>query len=286
MAEELGRDAWLQWRKNGIGSSDAAVVHGESKWSTIAKLYHSKTTAEIEEENSFIMDKGNEYEPMARQLFSAQYNLINGTEEKFEARRFVSADLPILQASLDGMSFSCEDIAEFKYQGKEAHDRMMDLTLPVKGGRVPLYYWIQCQHQLLVTGAKRCHFVSYNPAFDKYSVNVVIVEPDENFFRDHIQACTKFWQHVIDRNPPELSARDYKKVRVKDAKALGQKYLEAAKLYETARFNLKAVETEVIALSPHDRFRVGGLLVTKIIDTAKADPSVYYKIEEDPWEKQ
>jgi putative phage-type endonuclease len=305
---ESSRQEWLQWRQKGIGSSDAPIIHEVSEWGTPLKLYEQKITTIYEEQTSnWAMEKGNELEPMARRLFAAQYNLLYGCEEKFEPKRLELVELPILQASLDGMSESGKDISEFKFQGKKEHIAVLDEKLPIKGGRVPLKYWIQCQHQLLVSGAERCHFVSYNPEIDKYSVNHVVITPDEEFFKEHIKICTKFWKHVIDRDPPELSIRDFKQIRSKDATALAKKYLDAKKRYNDADVEMKELKAQLAKFSDHPRMIIGPVKVCKrsrignvgwqkipevqkltqdYIDGFRGKTTEYYEVEENKWEEQ
>lgn len=263
VVEEPSREEWLKWRQDGIGSSDAAAVHGASDWKTPLDIYEEKVAKEIVEETSFIMEKGNEFEPKARQIFASQYNLEHGTNEVFEAARYVMPELPHMRASCDGVSFSVEDLAEFKYQGAKAHANVENKELPIKGGRVPLKYWIQCQHQLLVTGAKRCHFVSYNPKVDKFSVNVCVIERDEEFMAQHIQVCADFWLCVTKKKAPKETDRDYKVMRKKGAKELVNKYFALKKQAEELDAEMEAVKTQLTSMANHPRMTCGGYRLRK-----------------------
>ena len=40
---DISHEEWLQWRKKGIGSSDAAACAGESKWKSPYALWLEKT---------------------------------------------------------------------------------------------------------------------------------------------------------------------------------------------------------------------------------------------------
>jgi len=206
----LSREDWLRWRKKGIGSSDAASLWGHG-FRSIEDVYFDKISSEIKEEpSSYILELGNQYEPIARRLFSLYYNLDNFSDETFPAKNVAMADLPFMMASLDGSSDDSDEILEIKYQGKLPHYRVNNLTLLItdphetkknSDGRVPYKYWIQMQHQLLVTGAKKCHFISYNPKCSPVLLSCIVL-PDEMFHVEHIKKCTWFWECVLNKVNP------------------------------------------------------------------------------------
>lgn len=271
------RQVWLKWRRGGIGSSDAASVHNKSPHSTALELFQDKFGEEESvEENSFIMEMGNRYEPIARKLFAAEYNIRNLTDETFEPKNIVSADWDVLRASLDGSSQSGEDTIEIKFQGEDAHKRTMDESLPVRGGRVPEHYWIQIQHQLLVSGAKKCFLVSYNP---KHPTNLTFVEvtPDAEFQLEHILACKTFWENGLNGIAPEPSDKDFVTLTKKGAKAKAKRLVflkeKIAELTEEAD-EVKAI---LVGMLSHPKMRCAGLRFNQITKKGSID---YAKIPE------
>src|SRR5574343_1105455 len=220
----MERSEWLKNRRAGIGSSDAAAVHGLSPYSTAYELWQEKTSTDITEEpSSFVMSKGNEFEPIARAKFAALHNIENFTEETFEPANLEMASLPFMKASLDGWSSDKRIVVEFKYQGVAEHARTGDSTLTVKE-RVRLHYWIQVQHQLLVSGADFAWFVSYNGE----SLTMVKIEPDLEFMRLHLTKCETFWTLVEAKVPPPLTLDDYSSLKAKGATALVREWKETS----------------------------------------------------------
>lgn len=54
--ENLPRDEWLEWRRKGIGGSDAATIIGVSPFSTARDLYYDKLNivSAVDEENNWV----------------------------------------------------------------------------------------------------------------------------------------------------------------------------------------------------------------------------------------
>lgn len=51
----MTREEWLQYRRCGIGGSDASVVMGENPWRSVLQLWEEKTG------DGAVTDNGNEY---------------------------------------------------------------------------------------------------------------------------------------------------------------------------------------------------------------------------------
>src|ERR1700735_1298835 len=62
------RSDWLEWRHQGIGSSDAAVIMGVSRFNDWETLLSQKAKLQPEEDNSnaFIKQRGNKIEFQVR----------------------------------------------------------------------------------------------------------------------------------------------------------------------------------------------------------------------------
>ena len=54
----LDREAWLKYRKQGIGGSDAGAVCGLNPYRTAMQVYYDKTTDEVEEIDNEAMRQG------------------------------------------------------------------------------------------------------------------------------------------------------------------------------------------------------------------------------------
>jgi putative phage-type endonuclease len=194
-------EEWKKWRHLGLGGSDSPIVMGDSEFMTPLELFEQKILPEPPEESSnFVTDRGNEFEPKIRDL----YNML--VDKNYEPALRVMADFPFMRCSLDGLDG--DQIIEIKTAGKADH-------AGVKQGIVPKKYRAQIQHCLMVSGAKRCIYLSYNdPEWNK-SVNIenlaiISVEPDPEYQAQILAACDQFWnQHVMKKKPPTLSQDDY-----------------------------------------------------------------------------
>jgi putative phage-type endonuclease len=182
---------WLNWRRSGIGSSDAAVIMGVSPWKTLFELYEEKTIGkEIIRDNS-AMKRGRDIEDKARCAFENEV----GTCLFPERRTHSTYDW--LRATLDGISVDGKVLVEIKCPGKEDH-------LSAIEGKIPEKYYPQCQHQLLVTGLDKMYYYS----FDGERGISVEVKRDDPYLDELFKKETDFWKAVTERIPPKLSEKD------------------------------------------------------------------------------
>ena len=178
---------WHRWRLQGIGSSDAPVIMGDSVFKTLRKLWAIKTGRAIESCSSPAARRGHELEQLARKTYETQ------TEIQTEPTCLVHDRREWMRASLDGLSFDGSIVLEIKCpwneQGHEA----------AREGRIPSQYYAQLQHQLEVSGAQEAHYWS----FDGTSGLLVRVLPDQEYTARLVKAETEFWQRVRDNQWPD-----------------------------------------------------------------------------------
>jgi putative phage-type endonuclease len=62
----MENDDWLEFRKGGIGSSDAPIIAGVSPYSTPYQLWEIKTRRKTEWIGNFATRRGHAVEPKAR----------------------------------------------------------------------------------------------------------------------------------------------------------------------------------------------------------------------------
>lgn len=186
---------WKLWRSKGIGASDAPVVMGVSPYKTAYELWEEKTgLVSSDSEGNWATRRGHELEPRARANYELEY-MISMPIAFVEHREY-----PFIRASLDGYNEAASRILEIKCPGKADHDLALQ-------GKVPEKYWPQVQHQLFATGAKVCHYYS----FDGERGALVEVYPDLEYIEKLVEQEVAFWRLVETQTPPKLSDRDYKK---------------------------------------------------------------------------
>lgn len=146
-----GSAAWLAARSKHFCASEAAAALGMSKYSTRDELLRQKATGlaeEVSPAKQRIFDAGHEAEALARPIAEG----IAGTEFfPVVATREVDG-LPLL-ASFDGIDLMDELIWENKLLNQS-------LVQQVQAGDLEPHYWLQLEHQLLVSGAARALFTT------------------------------------------------------------------------------------------------------------------------------
>lgn len=252
------RTDWLKWRKQGIGGSDMPIVLGLSPWSTPLKLYEEKLSEEIKENSNYQTELGNEAETKIRSLFE----LMHGKE--FPPALCVMEEHSFLRTSLDGRSECKTEIIEIKLSGKDDYES-------AKVGKVPDKYYPQVQHNLMVSGAEICYFMSY--PFSEYeskrhgplvweNLAVVQVGADKNYQSMLIREGIKFWDHILKKKPPIPTDKDYKPLvgLSKEAKKWLSNKEKIEKL-ESEQDELKKIITQAAERQGHSRFICAGIRI-------------------------
>lgn len=294
----MTREEWLRHRKTGIGGSDAAAIMGVSPYMTALQLYEEKISDDISEEESYIMDRGNEFETKLR----AYWEFTTG--ETYKAALLVNEEFPFLRVSLDGRTQDAKRIAEMKLLG------LQDWTALKEKGIVPKQYVPQIQHNLMVSKAESCALLGYlfkkdeprNAPIDPERLIAYKVFPDQSYIENLFVEEVKFWeQHVLKRVPPLPSARDYKKITTKGATGLAHRYYYLKKKIEKLEEEREMVKEHLLGIADmmnHPRLCAGELRFLKIskkgnvdyskvpqlegvdLDKYRKNGSTYWKIEE------
>ena len=146
-----GSPSWHAARAKHFCASEAAAALGLSKYTTRDKLLRQKATGlaeEVSPAKQRIFDAGHQAEALARPIAEG----IAGTEFfPVVATREVDG-MPLL-ASFDGIDLMDELIWENKLLNQS-------LVQQVQAGDLEPHYWLQLEHQLLVSGATRALFTT------------------------------------------------------------------------------------------------------------------------------
>jgi len=146
-----GSSVWHAARAQHFCASEASAAMGASKYTTRDALLHQKATG-VAEEVTFakqrLFDAGHEAEalarPIAERIAGVELSPIVGTME-IEGMK--------LLASFDGIDLLDEVIWENKMPNRS-------LVQQVRAGDLEPHYWLQLEHQLLVSGASRALFTA------------------------------------------------------------------------------------------------------------------------------
>lgn len=201
--DKSSREDWLKWRHGGVGSSDAPIIMGVSRFKTIEQLLGEKTgQLPKDDSNKFIKERGNRIEPLVRKLYESEMQM------SFDPVNVYNLSNPHLIASLDGMDPDSNLIIEIKLMTTAAPgQRNIETTgykkwLEAKDNQtIPEDYYPQLQHQLGVTGLPSCVFIGLREArgFEPKLEDLAIVSVlrDDEYISKLTLKSNEFWSKVL-----------------------------------------------------------------------------------------
>ena len=188
----LPYEEWLEYRRTGIGGSDAAVVCGISRYKSPVELWMEKTGQLPSQETGEAAYWGNLLESLVREEFTKR----TGISVTKPSALYQSEEHPFMLANVDGL---CEDpvhgpcIFEAKTASAYKTGEWEDA--------IPDEYMIQIQHYMAVTGYQGAYIavlIGGNAFRWKF------VERDEELIAMLISLEEDFWRHVQNGTPPAL----------------------------------------------------------------------------------
>ena len=187
---------WLEYRKQGIGGSDASVVCGINRYKSPVELWMEKTNQIPPQEAGEAAYWGTLLESVVR----AEFTKRTGIEVALTKQILQSEAHPFMLANLDG---TCEhpDYGPCVFEAKTAS--------AYKAGEwedaIPDEYQLQIQHYMAVTGFKAAYIAVL---IGGNSFRWKLVERDEELISMLIQLEADFWNHVRENTPPPLDGSD------------------------------------------------------------------------------
>ncbi len=190
---EQGSEQWLQWRNAGIGSSEIGTILGVNQYQKVRDLWLVKTKQKPAEDlsNNFFVKRGQELEPLARDIFNER------TDSNFIPATFVHKEIPFMKFSADGVDFDKNEIIEIKSMMSKNHQKVIDTNKPSDA------YLAQMQWRLMITEAKVCHFIAYNPEFPT-PMHIIEILPDLEYFKSMHLYAHWFWHCVTEMKDPDV----------------------------------------------------------------------------------
>lgn len=214
---------WLEWRRQGIGSSDAPVIMQVSPWKTRHQLWQEKMYGDSVQQDNPSMKRGRDLEETARQEFEKTIGTLvapaNIEHPKFNWMR----------ASLDGIDVTGKILVEIKCPSQQDHFVAVNKKVPEK-------YWPQLQHQMEVVGASEMFYFSFNGKEGA----IVEIKRDQNYIDSLVEKEEAFWNMVQSQTPPDLTEMDYI-------------CMEGNKEWESLASELKLIKEQTKALEGRDK---------------------------------
>jgi putative phage-type endonuclease len=182
-----GTEAWLAARRGGIGSSDIAMIAGESPYRSALELWAEKTgrvVAEPDAETAELFEIGHLMEPPLRAIYERR----TGRHVTRMPRMLAHAEIPWAFASLDGRA-----------PVRRAVEAKWSNATRWHGEGIPDDVLCQVQWQLFVTGWDVADVV----ALVGRSPRVVEVPRDQTFIDNLYRLAVEFQGDVDSDTPPE-----------------------------------------------------------------------------------
>ncbi len=186
------RIEWLKARRTGVGASDSPAILGTpGAWgSAIAMFAEKLNTDEPVDEESERMEWGKLLEPVLIAKF------------KRVTEREVTKGQWLLRSKKWPWMLSTQDAS----QDIDDEDCPLELKNTVMGQQwtdgVPPHVWVQCQHQLAVTGASQG---SVAVLIAGCSFKWLDIKRDYNFIDNTlVPECRMFWERVKHGGPPPM----------------------------------------------------------------------------------
>ena len=194
--ENLSYEEWLEYRKTGIGGSDASVVCGINKYKSPVELWMEKTGQLPYQEAGEAAYWGTQLEPMVRTEFTKR----TGIEIQLVKQLLQSEEYTFMQANLDGI---CEhpELGTCIFEAKTASAYKASEW----ESSIPAEYMLQIQHYMAVTGYKGIYIavlIGGNTFKWKF------VERDDEMIAMLISLEADFWEHIKSNTPPPLDGAD------------------------------------------------------------------------------
>lgn len=210
--KDMAYQDWLEVRKQGIGSSDAATACGLNPYMSMLELWLIKTgrqTQSIEDESSGVAPLywGKQLEPLVAEYYSMHTN--NKVRRVNAVLQHPDPDKHFMLANLDYSVVGSDEvqILECKTAGEHGAKLWRD--------GVPLYVLCQIQHQLAVTGKQAAHVCVL---ICGHETKIFKVTRSESVIEHIINAERYFWECVEKDTPPSVDASE------SAAKAIQQLY--------------------------------------------------------------
>jgi putative phage-type endonuclease len=251
----MNQDQWHQWRRAGIGSSDAAVVMGVSPWRTPYQVWQEKVFGNSAQPDNFSMARGRDLEPVARTWFEKAMNVSVFPKNK------IHKDRNFIRASLDGLDMEEKVLVEIKCPNKEDHSVAVN-------GMIPPKYVPQVQHQLLVTGLDGMYYCS----FDGQEGAIVEVSRDNAYIEAMLAEEQKFWDMVLTKKAPELTDRDFVSMEHnREWEILAMRFSEVKDVLSIAEETEEQIRKSMIALAGDRNAQGNGVRISKSICSGPID---------------
>jgi len=189
--EQNGKE-WHDFRREGIGGSDIAILAGVSPYKTVYDLYQQKLgLGPPTELDPFLIESGERAEIEARDYFNTRPD----NPIDFKPICVISDESDVIRASLDGYSTYKNIVLEVKFMGNQKFKKFK------KTKEINSYHLAQINWQLLVTKADKAIYYVESFSGDFFHTDVFA----DTELQDHLKKLAlDFWENnILKKIPPD-----------------------------------------------------------------------------------
>lgn len=243
---------WIEFRKTKIGSSDAAIIMGESPWMTPIELWEEKKGLR-ERRFTPAMKHGITNEEFAK----VDFERAMGVQVFPAVAQHDNHDWMI--SSIDGISDDSKHAVELKCPVSIASH------LIAASGDIQPYYWVQCQHHMAVWDLEKITFSSF---FNDTS-ELVEIARDEEYIKKLIKKEKQFHDCLISDVRPELTDRDYDTIASEEFYEASEKYKELLETIALLEDEKDMVKKQLIDLAAGRNVKGNNLAIKRVISKGR-----------------
>ena len=192
--KNMSYEEWLEWRKKGIGGSDAATVAGLNPWRSPINVYLDKTTVQPPQEDNERMRVGRDLEDYVAKRFEEA----TGARVRRENYLLQHPEHEFMLANLDRVLIGENAFLECKTTGSYSKSEWEE--------GIPLHYELQCLHYMAVCGFDYCYIACLigNEKFIYHKI-----ERDEETINNLIAVEKDFWErYILGNEVPDPDGSD------------------------------------------------------------------------------
>ena len=234
-------EEWLQYRNQGIGSSEVATILGLNPWETPYQLWRRKKGIDAPKVENFAMRAGHYLEDAVSRFYTDETarDII-----KRSAGDWIVADkaMPFLRVSPDRL-FWIDRTAKRNEDNKGILE-CKTTQLKIDADNLPMHWFCQLQYQLGVAGYTEGALAWLTQGREFGYKNIVF---DATFYDYMTEQVAEYWERYIvgDEEPAAYSVDD---VVIKYARHTDGKFVTAATDVIAAAVRLKEIKTQLAEL--------------------------------------
>lgn len=191
---DITREQWLEYRRTGIGGSDASTIVGLNPYSSPYYLFCDKMGALPEKDDTEAMRQGRDLE----QYVADRWMERTGKTCRRNNYMWRSTRWPWMLADIDreivgeNAGLECKTTSPYN-----KHD--------FAGGEVPLTYYVQCQHYMAVMGFDRMYLavLVLNRGFYDF-----VIDRDDSEIDVLAASEGEFWDLLQREEPPPIDGSE------------------------------------------------------------------------------